>query len=130
MKKVASLLTCIVLTLALSAQTPAQEHRHEPANSVTQPAEKLPEHGSSMHGMKECMQRHQAAMTSVDQLTAMLENARSSDDPARMRVVIDQAHTQLAELKQNMAMCRAMMSMMEKMHEAHGMGGMMKGEKK
>lgn len=130
MKTIAMLFSGLVLAVTFTArQVSAQEHRHEPQNSGTKPAEKSSGHGS-MHGMKECMQRHQAAVTSVDQMTAMMESAKASDDPAQMRAVINQAHKQLGELKENMAMCRNMMSMMEKMHGMHGTGGMMKGDKK
>lgn len=130
LKTFAILFNGLVLAFTLTArQVPAQEHRHEPQQSGTKPTEKSSEHGS-MHGMHECMQRHQAAMTTVDQVTAMMESAKASDDPVKMKAVIDQAHKQLGELKENMAMCRNMMSMMEKMHGMHGTGGMMKGDKK
>jgi hypothetical protein len=123
MKRLATLFSGLILSFTIAAPLQsAEEHRHEPPPSGTKPVEKSPGHGS-MHGMHECMQRHHAAMTAVDQVTSMMESAKSSDDLARIKAVIDQAQQQLAEVKENMAMCSHKMSMMEQMH---GTGGMMK----
>jgi hypothetical protein len=77
--------------------------------------------------MKDCMKHHQAGMKSIDQMSKMMEGAKQSNDPGKMRTAIDQAQKQLAEMKEHMSMCSNMMSMMEKMH---GMGGMMKDKSK
>jgi mevalonate kinase len=77
--------------------------------------------------MKECGRHHQDMMKSIDEMTKMMEGAKQSNDPAKMRAAIDQSQKHLAEMKEHMASCRNMMSMMEKMQ---GMGGMMKGESK
>jgi hypothetical protein len=124
-EKMKRLSTLFSLVLALTIGAPlqaAEEHRHEPSPSGTKPAEQSPGH-SSAHGMHECMQRHQAAMTAVDQVTSMMESAKSSDDLAGIKAVIDQAQKQLAQVKENMAMCNHRMNMME---HRHGTDGMMK----
>ena len=77
--------------------------------------------------MKECKEHHQSAMKSIDQMTKMMDGAKQSNDPAKMRAAIDQAQKQLIEMKEHMTMCRNMMGMMEKMQ---GMGGMTKGGSK
>ena len=77
--------------------------------------------------MKDCMKHHQADMKSIDQMSKMMEGAKQSNDPAKMRTAIDQAQKQLAEMKEHMSKCGDMMSMMEK---TDGMGGMMKGKSK
>lgn len=80
--------------------------------------------------MKECKEHHQSAMKSIDQMTKMMDGAKQSNDPAKMRSALDQSQKQLGEMKEHMAMCGNMMSMMEKMQGMGGMGGMMKGESK
>jgi len=75
--------------------------------------------------MKDCMQHHRAGMKSIDQMSKMMEGAKQSNDPGKMRTAIDQAQKQLTEMKEHMSKCGEMMSMMEKMK---GMGGMMKGK--
>jgi len=77
--------------------------------------------------MKDCMQHHRAGMKSIDQMTKMMEGAKQSNDPVKMRAALDQGQKQLGQMKEHMTMCGNMMSMMEKMQ---GMGGMMKDQKK
>lgn len=60
-------------------------------------------------------------------MSKMMDGAKQSNDPAKMRAALDQGQKQLGEMKEHMTMCGNMMSMMEKMQ---GMGGMMKGQKK
>lgn len=77
--------------------------------------------------MKDCKEHHQSAMKSIDQMTKMMDGAKQSNDPAKMRAALDQSQKQLGEMKEHMTMCGNMMSMMEKMQ---GTGGMMKGGSK
>jgi hypothetical protein len=77
--------------------------------------------------MKECKEHHQATMKSIDQMTKMMDGAKQSNDPVKMRATLDQSQKQLGEMKEHMTMCGNMMSMMEKMQ---GMGGMMQGGSK
>ena len=88
------------------------------------------QHSSEMsmdQSMKDCMQHHQAATKSIDQLNTTMEDAKQSNDSAKMRAAIGQAQKQLMEMKEHMTKCQNMMGMMEKMQ---GMGGMMKGGSK
>jgi small-conductance mechanosensitive channel len=80
--------------------------------------------------MKDCKERHQAAMKSIDQMTKMMESAKQSNDPAKMRVTLDQSQKQLGEMKEHMSTCSKMMNMMEKMQGTGGMGEMMKDRSK
>jgi uncharacterized coiled-coil DUF342 family protein len=77
--------------------------------------------------MKECREHHQSMTKSIDQMTKMMESAKQSNDPVKMRAALDQSQKQLSEMKEHMTKCGNMMSMMEKMP---GMGGMMKSESK
>jgi hypothetical protein len=77
--------------------------------------------------MKDCKEHHQSAMKSIDQMTKMMDGAKQSNDPAKMRAALDQSQKQLGEMKEHMNMCGNMMSMMEKMQ---GTSGMMKGGSK
>lgn len=77
--------------------------------------------------MKQCREHHQSTVKSIDQMTKMMEGAKQSNDPVKMRAALDQSQKQLSEMKEHMTKCGNMMSMMEKMP---GMGGMMKSESK
>jgi hypothetical protein len=77
--------------------------------------------------MKQCKEHHQSAMKSIDQMNKMMDGAKQSNDPGKMRSALDQSQKQLGEMKEQMTMCGKMMNMMEKMH---GMGGMMQGGSK
>jgi hypothetical protein len=74
--------------------------------------------------MKECRQRCQATQASIDQLSKSLEEARHSNDPAKMRAAIDRAQKPLQEMRDHMAGCMNMMQMMQNMHGGR-MGGRM-----
>ena len=80
--------------------------------------------------MKDCNEHHQSAMKSMDEMSKIMEDAKQSNDPAKMRAAIDQAQKQLMGMKEHMTMCKNMMDMMEKMQGMGGMGGMKKGESK
>ena len=77
--------------------------------------------------MKDCKEHHQSAMKSIDQMTKMMDGAKQSNNPAKMRAALDQSQKQLGEMKEHMKMCGNMMSMMEKMQ---GTSGRMKGGSK
>lgn len=74
--------------------------------------------------MQDCKEHHQSAMKSMDEISKILEDAKQSNDPAKMRSALDESQKHVSEMKEHMATCGNMMSMMEKMQ---GMGGMMKG---
>lgn len=114
----------------LPACTVAQQSKGQASQMPLQQSEqsKPMDHMSMDQMMKDCMQHHQSAVKSIDQMTNMIESAKQSNDPAKMRATIDQSQKQLGEMKEHMTMCGNMMSMMEKMQGMGGMGGM-KGTK-
>jgi hypothetical protein len=119
-----SLFAGIVAAFILAAQlAPGQEQQRPAQKGESKTMEKKPMEGM----MKECSEHHQAMTQSIDQMSNTLEEAKQSNDPAKMAVAIDQAQKQLADMKEHMSMCGNMMNMMQKMQ---GMGGMMKGESK
>ena len=115
----------LVLTAIVIAQQPQEKKSQQ---SRQHDKETMPMGKMSMDEMmKQCMQHHQSAIKSIDEMTKMMEGAKQSNDPAKMRSAIDQSEKQLVEMKEHMTMCTNMMSMMEKMQ---GMDGMMKGHSK
>jgi hypothetical protein len=72
--------------------------------------------------MKGCREHCDQTSASIDRMVQTMDEARQSNDPAKMRAALDQAQKPLTEMKQHMSMCTNMMGMMQKMH---GMGGMM-----
>lgn len=118
------LFTVIVLTLILAGQqAPGQEKQPPSQKSEMKPMGKM----SMDEMMKQCREHHQSTVKSIDQMTKMMEGAKQSNDPVKMRAALDQSQKQLSEMKEHMTKCGNMMSMMEKMP---GMGGMMKSESK
>ena len=118
------LFTSVVFASVLASNpAPAQEKQPPSPSGQMKSMEKM----SMDDMMKDCMKHHQAGMKSIDQMSKMMEGAKQSNDPAKMRTAIDQAQKQLAEMKKHMSKCGDMMGMMEKME---GMGGMMKGKSK
>ena len=59
-----------------------------------------------------CKEHHESAMKSVDQMMKMMDGAKQSNDPAKMRSALDQSQKHLGEMKEHMAMCGNMMDMM------------------
>ena len=114
-----------VVMVFVSAPYPAPGQEKQPPSPSGQM--KSMEKMSMDDMMKDCMQTHQAGMKSIDQMSKMMEGAKQSNDPGKMRSALDQAQKQLAEMKEHMSKCDKMMSMMEK---TDGMGGMMKGKSK
>lgn len=89
-----------------------------------------PQSGMSVHMsmetmMKECQTHCQETTASIDQMKTTMEKAQQSNDPAQMREALEQAQKPLAAMKDHMASCMSMMSMMQQMQ-----GGMMGGQKK
>ena len=125
MKLLRALLFTGIVIFFVSAAEPARSQEKQPQSPTSQmkAMEKMPMDDM----MKDCMQRHRADMKSIDEMSKMMEGAKQSNDPGRMRTAIDQAQKQLVEMKENMSKCDKMMSMMEKMD---GTGGMMKGRSK
>jgi len=47
--------------------------------------------------MKECKEHHQSAMKSIDQMSKVMDGAKQSNDPAKMRAVLDQVRSTLVK---------------------------------
>ena len=118
---IANTIVMILASTFLSAQQPGQQKQPSQKGEMKSMGNNM-----SMEGMmKDCSEHHQAVTKSLDQTSKTLEGAKQSNDPDKMRAVIDQAQKQLADMKDHMAMCGDMMNMMQKMQ-----GGMMKGSAK
>jgi hypothetical protein len=118
-----SILVAVVSVFILSAQQASGQEKQPSQKGQMKSMGKM----SMDDMMKECKEHHQSAMKSIDQMTKMMDGAKQSNDPVKMRATLDQSQKQLGEMKEHMTMCGNMMSMMEKMQ---GTGGMMKGGSK
>ena len=65
--------------------------------------------------MKGCKEQCQKTMTSIDQITATMKQARESNDPAQMRSALERGEKSLGEMKDHMSSCMGMMNMMGNM---------------
>jgi YHS domain-containing protein len=68
-----------------------------------------------------------ATTKTIEQLLATIEQAKASNDAARMRAALDQAQKPLADMRDHMNMCMTKMGNMQGMGNMHGMGGMQGG---
>ncbi|GEM_PF-3969363 len=55
--------------------------------------------------MQMCQQQHQQMLQRIDQMRAMMARARQTNDPAQMRMALDQAQQSLDQMRQQMGMC-------------------------
>ena len=62
--------------------------------------------------MEECQKHCLATSNSIDRLNKMMEDARRSNDPAKMRLALENAQKPLTEMKNHMSSCMSMMKMM------------------
>jgi len=105
-------LLCLIGTLMLTALVAAQQSG-------------MSGHMSMETMMQECRTHCQETTTAIDQMKTPMEKAQQSNDPAQMREALEQAQKPLAAMKDHMASCMSVMSMMPQMQ-----GGMMGGQKK
>ena len=77
--------------------------------------------------MRECQTHCQETTASIDQMMTTMSQAHQSNDPAQMREALAQAQKPLAAMKDHMAQCTSMMSMMQQMPGS--MGGPMQQKK-
>ncbi len=120
----ASIFTGVVMVFVSAPDLTFSQEKQPPSSTgQVKSTEKM----SMDEMMKQCREHHQSTMKSIDQMTKMMEGAKQSNDPVKMRAALDQGQKQLSEMKEHMNMCGNMMSMMEKMP---GMGGMMKSQSK
>jgi len=87
------------------------------------------EQGSSMQMgdmMKQCRTQCPQTTGSIDKTMKVMEDAKQSNDPAKMRAAIEAGEKNLSKRKNHMNTCMSMMDMMQNMKGNH-MGGMMAG---
>ena len=99
-----------LLSVSIMAQSQTPSGQQTPS---TQRAQSM----SMPDMMKNCQEHCQSTSKTIDQLTRTIDEAKSSNDPAKMRAALDQAQKPLADMKEHMNMCMNMMSMMQKMHQ-------------
>ena len=101
-----------ILTVSVVAQSQPSSGQATPS----QPAQR----GQTMSMpdmMKNCQEHCQATSKTIDQLTRTIDEAKASNDHAKMRAALDQTQKSLAQMKEHMSGCMNMMSMMQKMHQ-------------
>jgi hypothetical protein len=76
-----------------------------------------------MNMMQDCRQHQQEAISAMDRVSAMLDEAKQASDLPQTRAALDQAQQPLAEVKDRIVMCTNVMERMQAMHG--GMGGRM-----
>jgi hypothetical protein len=102
----------LAIAAALLLGTSALAQQDQQQKPMTQSKPQM-----SMDGMmKGCREHCQQTSASIDELMKTMDEAKQSNDPAKMRTALDQAQKPLAEMKQHMNMCMNMMGMMQKMH--------------
>ncbi len=82
--------------------------------------------GNHSKMMKSCQDNMQSMMQSNDKVKATIEDAKKSNDPAKMRAALDDAEKSIDGMNQHMNSCMSMMNMMQGMH-GMGMSDHMKG---
>ncbi|HET9865819.1 MAG TPA: hypothetical protein VFQ06_00900, partial [Nitrospira sp.] len=63
----------------------------------------------------ECRAHHEKTYHAVDQLLMKIEEGQRSNDLSKIRALLEDSQNQLADLKQDMAPCMNMMSMLDQM---------------
>lgn len=102
----------IFLTASVLAQSQPSSEQTTPSQS-SQRGQPM----SMADMMKNCQEHCQSTSKTIDQLTRTIDEAKASNDPAKMRAALDQAQKPLAQVKEHMNGCMSMMSMMQKMHQ-------------
>jgi hypothetical protein len=101
----------VFLTVSVVAQS-------QPSSPQTTPPSAQQSQTMSMADMmKGCQEHCQTTSKTIDQLTRTIDEAKASNDPAKMRAALDQAQKPLADMKAHMDGCMNMMSMMQTMHQ-------------
>jgi YHS domain-containing protein len=93
------------------------------AAAAQKPAEKAkPGQAMSMEEMKKgCREHCQATQSKSQQTSAMIEEAKRSGDPAKMKAALEEAQKRLGEMNEHMSACMRSMGMMGEMHGGMGM---------
>jgi hypothetical protein len=118
------LVWAFALTTLVAAHQPGTAGSQQKAQS-RQPGGDMKSMQDMMNMMQECRQHQREAISAIDGVSAMLEEAKQASDPPQMRAALNQAQQPLAEVKDRMVMCTNVMEMMQSMHG--GMGSRMQG---
>jgi hypothetical protein len=118
--KVAIILT-FAFALAVSVIGIAQQKSTEGQTAEQQRGAMMSQMGAMM---EQCRQHCQATSNTIDQLNKIVDEAKRSNDPAKMRAALESVQKPLADMKNHMSMCMSNMNMMENMR------GKMMGEQK
>ena len=109
-------LLAIAVAAFLTASVVAQSQSSS-GRATASPSSQRGQTMSMADMMKSCQEHCQSTSKTIDQLTRTIDEARTSNDPAKMRAALDQAQKPLADMKEHMSMCTNMMSMMQKMQQ-------------
>lgn len=85
------------------------------------------QHGNMNQMMQDCHKNMQNMQQSNNRTRQDIATAKQSNDPVKMRAVLDEAEKALTSMNDHMAMCRNMMNMKQNMHGMMG-SGMMGGQ--
>ncbi|MBA3767845.1 MAG: hypothetical protein H0W99_12835 [Acidobacteria bacterium] len=107
MNKLMAFGAALVLGVSVFAQQQSQT-----GNQPQQPTKQGGQMMSMDDMMKGCKEHCQKTMTSIDQTTTTMAQARQSNDPAQMRSALEQGEKSLTEMKDHMSMCMNMMGNM------------------
>lgn len=121
--RVRELIAMTIVSLALTALVAAQQPATSGQQKQSQPQDekmKMMDNMSMGDMMKECRKHCEATTNSIDQMTKMMEEAKQSNDPTKMRSALDSAQKPFTEVKDHMTMCMHMMDMMQQMHGGAG----------
>lgn len=105
----------ITVAAFLTASVVAQPQSSSGRNAPSQSSQRQTMSMTDM--MKSCQEHCQSTSKTIDQLTRTIDDAKASNDPAKMRAALDQVQKPLADMKGHMNMCMNMMSMMQKMQQ-------------
>jgi hypothetical protein len=80
---------------------------------------------SSMHmnDMQQCRTQCRQTEGSIDKTIKLMDDAKQSGDPGKMRTAMDEAEKNLSGMKDHMSKCMNMMDMMQNMHNKGMMSG-------
>lgn len=111
--------TALALALAVPAYPQSANRSGPPQTAPAKPAAQKT--SMSMDDMmKQCREHCSTATKQMDDMMKKMSDARTSNDPAKMRAALEDVRKPLTEMKGHMDQCMTMMDMMQKM------GGMMK----
>ena len=92
--------------------TASVQARPEASQPAAKASHKVPP-GSALDTTRTCRVHGQRTMEFIDQMTADVQRARMTRDPAQTRAALDRMQATLSQMKQHLSIC------MERLAEAH-----------